>query len=293
MADAAYRGQDASVLIGLVGRGIGPSRTPAMHEAAARALGLPYVYRLLDVDRMPGQPPLGEVVAWAERLGFTGLNVTYPFKQAMLPVLTELSAETAALGAVNTVLFRDGRRIGHNTDYWGFRRSFSEAVADPGAARVLLVGAGGAGVAVAQALADLGVKALMVHDADPARARSLAVRLESSACPVSAVDVIDAGALAAVDAVVNATPVGMAKSPGTPFDAGLLSARHMVVDIVYFPLETALLRVARAKGCRTVSGEGMAIQQAVKAFELFTGASPNVALMLETFQSFDRRSPVA
>lgn len=293
MAYAASSGQTAPVLVGLVGRGIGPSRTPAMHEAAARVRGLPYVYRLLDVDRMNGHPQIDEIVGWAERLGFCGLNVTYPFKQAILPLLTELAPEAAALGAVNTVLFRDSKRIGHNTDYWGFRTSFAEAVANPGAMRVLLVGTGGAGVAVAQALIDLKVRGLLVNDADSNRAKALAQRLNTADCPVTPVDAIDAATLSAVDGVVNATPIGMAKAPGAPFDADLLARRHFVADIVYFPLETALLRAARAKGCLTITGEGMAIQQAVKAFELFAGVTPDAAVMRDAFHEFDRRSPAA
>lgn len=293
MAGAASGGRKASVLVGLVGSGIGLSRTPAMHEAAGRALDLPYIYRLLDADAMPGRPALADIVNWAERFGFNGINVTYPFKQAILPLLTDLAPEAASLGAVNTVLFHGGKRVGHNTDYWGFRRSFTEAVPDAASVGVLLIGAGGAGVAVAQALIDLGVRKLIINDADAARAAALAERLNSPSRPVESVKNIDGATLAAVDGVVNATPVGMAKSPGTPIDTDLLQRRHFVADIVYFPLETALLRAARARNCLTVSGEGMAIQQAVKAFELFSGMTPDSAQMRETFRNFDRQSPAA
>lgn len=293
MGAAASSGRNTSVLVGLVGAGIGLSRTPAMHEAAARALDIPFVYRLLDTDVMAARPTLEDLLLWSQRLGYTGLNVTFPYKQAILPLLDALSPEAEALGSVNTVLFAAGRRIGHNTDYWGFRRSFADAVAAPADVRVLLVGAGGAGVAVAKALVDLKVRSLAIHDIDAARARALAERLDSADCPVRAVEMVDAAALAGADAVVNATPAGMAKSPGAPFDATLLDRRHLVCDIVYFPLETTLLRSARAKGCRTVSGEGMAIQQAVKAFELFAGVSPDASVMTETFRSYDRQSPAA
>ncbi|MBK8456056.1 MAG: shikimate dehydrogenase [Phyllobacteriaceae bacterium] len=293
MAGAAPSGRNPSVLVGLVGAGIGLSRTPAMHEAAAEALGIGYVYRILDTDRMVDAPSLADLVDQAERLGFTGLNVTYPYKQQIMPYLDGLSAEAAAVGAVNTVLFRDGRRIGHNTDFWGFRTSFLEGVPRPAGSSVLLVGAGGAGVAVAHALVDAGVGALVIHDKEKTRASALASHLASPACAVSAIASLDEKAMASVDGIVNATPVGMAKLPGSPVDPALIAGRHWVADIVYFPLETELLRSARAKGCRVMSGEGMAVHQAVKAFELFTGAKPDVARMRQTFRTFDRQSPAA
>lgn len=271
------------ILVGLLGRGIQASRTPAMHEAEGEALGIPYVYRLLDADRM-GQVVLNDLVDHAERFGFNGLNVTYPYKQEILPLLTDLSDAAKALGSVNTVVFRDGRRFGHNTDMWGFKQSLLQGLPDVPRQTVLLIGAGGAGAAVGHALLDSGVDRLLIHDARPDSASALAVRLgrQFSADRASVVADLPTAA-AATDGIVNATPVGMAKLPGMPIDPNLLRAGCWVADIVYFPLETELLAQARRRGCRTLSGEGMAVFQAVRAFELFTGLEPDIDRMKAAF----------
>lgn len=276
------------VLVGLIGRGIQLSRTPAMHEAEGAAQGLAFVYRLLDADLMGDPaPPVAEILRFAEYFGFSGFNVTFPYKQEILPLLDELSDAAREVGAVNTVVLKDGRRFGHNTDMWGFREGFRRGM--QGAARdsVLLVGAGGAGVAVAHALLDCGVGRLQVADRQPERAEALAGRISARFGAGRAQAVGDLVAAAAeADGIVNATPVGMAKLPGMPLPAAAVEPRHWVADIVYFPLETELLRQARAKGCRTLSGEGMAVFQAVRAFELFTGITPDADRMKAVFAAF-------
>lgn len=291
VAAEAMRRNDASadvrtVLVGLIGRGVQLSRTPFMHEAEGRAQGLACVYRLLDTDRMGSpHPALAEIVRFAELFGFSGFNVTFPYKQEILPLLDELSPAARDLGSVNTVVLRDGRRFGHNTDLWGFRESFRHGMGGVPREAVLLLGAGGAGAAVAFALLELGVGLLLVHDLEPARASTLAARLESRfgagrARPAD--DLADAASLA--DGIVNATPVGMAKLPGTPLPPAMLAPRHWVGDVIYFPIETQLLRHARQIGCRTLSGEGMAIGQAARAFELFTGRPADLESMARHFQ---------
>lgn len=289
MAEGRSRRRPESILLGLVGQGIGASRTPAMHEAAAGALGRACVCRLLDTARMgPVPPALGDLLDQAIRFGFNGLNVTYPYKQAVLPLLDDLSPEAASIGSVNTVVIRGGRSGGHNTDYWGFRESFQREMTGVVRRRVLQLGAGGAGAAVARALLDCGVGELLLADAEPARAAALAEGLSGSRGRdrVTAADDLEAAA-AQADGIVNATPVGMAALPGTALPAGFLRPAHWVADIVYFPMETELLRAARALGCQTLAGRGMAIHQAVRAFELFTGLDPDVAVMRRAFESFD------
>jgi len=274
-----------SVLVGLIGKGIQMSRTPAMHEVEGRELGLNLVYTLLDTDRMgPSVPSLSELIRYAACFGFSGVNVTYPYKQEILGLLDQLSNDVAAIGSVNTVIFEGGRRIGHNTDLWGFRESFRRSMAGATRDTVLLIGAGGAGSAVAQALLDCGTGEILVHDIQAARAEVLAMRLTSrfGAGRISAISDISTVA-AAVDGIVNATPVGMAKLPGTPIDTALLHPRMWVADIVYFPLETEFLKAARRIGCRTMGGEGMAVFQAVRAFELFTGLAPSSMRMQAAF----------
>jgi shikimate dehydrogenase len=273
-----------AVLIGLAGRGIGASRSPVMHQREGMRLGMDYAYRLIDFDRFGLEDgALGDVISSAEELGFSGLNVTHPFKQSVVPFLTDLSPEASAIGAVNTVVFRHGRRHGHNTDSWGFAESFRESMGDCNLGSVVQFGAGGAGAAVAHALLELGVERLAVCDKALPRAGDLADRLNARfGGKVTALADVDA-ALAGAAGVVNTTPVGMEKYPGLPFAAELLSPRHWVAEIVYFPAETELLRLARQRGCRALSGLGMAVNQAVRAFELFTGVTPDKAAMTRHF----------
>ncbi|MGR7023142.1 shikimate dehydrogenase [Geodermatophilus sp. URMC 62] len=274
-------------LVGLVGSGIGPSLTPLLHEREADELGLRYLYRRLDLDRL--QRPasaVGEVLAAARLAGYDGLNVTHPCKQLVLEHLDELSPDAAALGAVNTVVLRDGRAVGHNTDWSGFARAFDRGLPEAPVHRVVLLGAGGAGAAVAHALLTLGVGRLTVLDVDGTRAGELAAAL-AGRFGAGRADGGDLGglpvALADADGLVHATPTGMAAHPGLPLDAGLLRPDLWVADVVYRPLETALVRTARERGCQVLDGGGMAVFQAVDAFRLFTGVEPDAGRMLAHF----------
>jgi len=276
-----------SILIGLIGSAIQASRSPALHEQEASALGLRYLYKLIDLDQ-PGLGPeaLPELLTAAERMGFAGLNITHPCKQAVIPLLHELSPDARDLGAVNTVLLRDGRRIGHNTDWYGFAESFRRGLPDVKRDRVVQFGAGGAGAAVAHAALTLGVELLTLIDTDPSRARSVADGLCARFGSGRAVAGGDAAAAVALaDGVINATPIGMANHPGLPFPADWLHPGLFVAEVVYFPLETALLRAAKAAGCRTLDGGGMAVFQAAEAFRLFTGLMPDPERMLRHFAS--------
>jgi shikimate dehydrogenase len=274
-----------SFLVGLLGAGIQASRTPSLHEYEGAAQGLRYVYRRIDIDALRLTPEaLPELLRAAERMGYDGLNVTYPFKQTIVRLLTDLSEDARQLGAVNTVLLRDGQRIGYNTDWWGFAESFRRGLSDVPLERVMQLGAGGAGAAVAHAALTLGVSKLSLLDVDPVRAQQLASHLGErfGAQRVVAVDDV-VTAMRDADGLIHATPTGMAKHPGLPLPPQLLHPRMWVAEIVYLPLETELLRVARALGCRTLDGSGMAVFQAVEAFRLFTGITPDAARMQEQF----------
>ena len=277
--------QRPAVLTGLIGSGIQASRTPALHEREGAAQGLRLIYKLIDLDVLRlGPEALGELLTAAERMGFSGLNITYPCKQAVVPLLDQLSPDARALGAVNTVLLKDGQRIGHNTDCSGFAESFRRGLPDVRRDRVVQLGAGGAGAAVAHALLAEGVGRLAISDTNAARAEGLAADLVARFGAGRAVAVGDLAAeVAAADGLVNCTPVGMAKLPGTPLPVALLRPALWVAEIVYFPLETELLRAARAIGCRTLDGGGMAVFQAVGAFRLFTGLEPDAARMQRHF----------
>lgn len=261
-----------------------------MHMAEAAAQGMRSVYRIIDVDLLPADDQnMKTIVHAAEMTGFNGLNVTYPFKMEVIDLLDELSPNAAAVGSVNTIVFRDGRRIGHNTDLWGFAESFRQNMPDAPLETLLLLGAGGAGVAVAHALADCGTRHLKIFDLDPARAEQLAtqVRANRPGLSVAPVTTVTEAARLDLSGVVNASPVGMAKTPGTPFPFDFLRPGMWVADIVYFPLETELLSAARQLGCRVLPGSGMAVFQAVRAFELFTGRRADPVRMKAAFDAFD------
>jgi shikimate dehydrogenase len=274
-----------TVLCGLIGHGIQASLTPAMHEREGDEQGLRSQYKLIDLQVLGlGVEALPELLQAAGRMGFTGLNITYPCKQAVIPLLDELSPDAAALGAVNTVLLRDGRRIGHNTDWSGYAEAFRRNMDGVALDRVVQLGAGGAGVAVAHALLTMGVGQLTIQDMDPARAQALAASLSERFGAGRAVACADLpAAMAAANGLVHCTPTGMAAHPGLPLPAELLRPALWVSEIVYFPLETELLRTARALGCRTLSGGGMAVFQAVQAFRLFTWREPDPERMLRHF----------
>ena len=274
----------ATLLLGLIGAGIQASRTPSMHEREARAHGVACTYRLLDLDVLGyGADFLPLLIDAAERAGFAGLNVTHPCKQIVIAHLTSLSDEARVLGAVNTVVLRDGARIGHNTDWSAFRESMQRGLPDASLRHVVQLGAGGAGAATAYAILEMGAERLELVDAVPARAEALVRRLEARfpgrvfAAPPSR------DALAEAAGLIHATPIGMASHPGMALPAEWLHERLWVAEVVYFPLTTALLHAARERGCRTLDGAGMAVWQAVEAFRLFTGVAADAERMRRFF----------
>lgn len=273
------------ILAGLVGRGIQASLTPALHQGEGDAQSLRYLYRLIDADQLGvDDSALPALVEGAQRSGFTGLNITFPFKQAIVPLLDELSEEARGIGAVNTVVFKDGKRIGHNTDCLGFAEGLRRGLPNVARRQVVQLGAGGAGSAVAHALLAEGVEQLTLFEVDAARGQALVENLSQRFGAGRARLGNDlAVALAAADGLVNTTPVGMSKLPGTPLPVHLLHERLWVAEIIYFPLETELLRHARALGCRTLDGGTMAVFQAVKAFELFSGRPADATRMQAHF----------
>lgn len=273
-----------SYLVGLIGSGIGPSLSPALHEREADRQGLRLLYRLIDIDTL-GVPPeaVGDLLRAARDLGFDGLNITHPCKQLVIEHLDALAPRAESLGAVNTVVFEDGRAVGHNTDVTGFAASFARGLPEAPLERVVQLGAGGAGAAVAHATLTLGAERVTVVDALPERAAALAGSLNRTfgeGRAAAARPDRQAELLAHADGIVHATPTGMAAHPGLPLPAELLHPGLWVAEVVYRPLETQLLRTARALGCATLDGGGMAAFQAADAFRLFTGREPDAARML-------------
>jgi shikimate dehydrogenase len=289
LQQAAATAAGRQLLVGLIGSGIQRSLTPALQEEEARAQGLRLHYQLIDLDRVPagaaqGVQALPSLLQAARTMGFAGLNITYPCKQAVIPLLDELSDEARAMGAVNTIVFRDGKALGHNTDGSGWRWGFQRHLPGADLGRAVLLGAGGAGSAIAHAALRMGMQALVVVDSDLGRASALVESLNAQYSGRRASFTADvAAALQGASGLIHATPTGMDKLPGLPLPAGLLRPDLWVSEIVYFPIDTALLQAARAVGCRVSDGGGMAVGQAIGAFEAFTGLQADAGRMLAHF----------
>jgi shikimate dehydrogenase len=282
-----------SVLLGLIGEGISASMSPRLHEHEAASNGLLCVYKIIDLAQLGLDPDnLPELLLAAERMGFVGLNITHPCKQRVVPLLDELSDDARTLDAVNTVLLREGRRIGHNTDLYGFAQNLRRFLPDAPLHHIVQFGAGGAGAAVAHAVLRAGTQQLTIIDVDVERSARLVGKLTDSFGPARAQLSIDAEeAMSTANGVINTTPIGMVGHPGSPLPASFLRPDLWVADIVYFPLDTDLIRAADQAGCRTLSGAGMVVFQAAEAFRLFTGVAPDVARMLRHFAELSACRP--
>ena len=290
MNDHCIRENRARLLLGLIGAGIQSSLTPAMHEREAAEHGLHSLYQLIDLDRLGLQADaLPELLAAAERMGFAGLNITHPCKQAVLPFLTDISDDARALGAVNTVVLREGRRWGHNTDWLAFSESFHRGLPGASIQRIVQLGAGGAGAATAYAMLKMGAGHITILDLDPGRGTSLAARCNSVFGEHRVSTTTDISVcLDAADGLIHATPTGMHGHPGIALAPALLRSDLWVAEVVYFPLETELLRAARTVGCPSLDGSGMAVHQAVEAFRLFSGLEADAERMRRHFVTMVR-----
>jgi len=272
----------------LIGHGISASLTPKMHMAEARALGVDYQYDVIDTHEPKfGQVPLAELVEATKAEGMVGLNTTHPFKLQAALLADKLIGAAAELASVNTLVFEGDQIIGHNTDYVGFRSALIRELPAADMRHVLLAGAGGAGRSVALALIDQGARRLTITDTDISQAARLADLLRSlrPGADVRAVLDVESIGFSTLSGFVNATPMGMKSHPGAAVDVGLLPKTSWVSDIVYLPLDTTLLKRARMRGLRTMTGAGMAVFQAVAAFSLITGHSANAARMRAHFEA--------
>ncbi len=269
--------------VGLLGHGIGPSLTPSMHVREGLELGLDYHYEIVDLVAQP-DVDLGAELARLEEAGFAAVNVTHPFKQAVLAHVEASSDVVERLGAANLVLLGTGRRIAHNTDYHGFRAGLEEFLGRRPRGAVLQVGAGGAGRATACALIDLGFERIAVHDRSEAATAALIERFDRGDGRVVGTGGDLAGWSARADGVVHVTPVGMREHPGVALDVDLLRADAWVAEVVYRPLDTELVRRARARGLATLDGGAMAVGQAVESIRLITGREPDPVRMHAHFE---------
>jgi shikimate dehydrogenase len=253
----------------VIGSPVRHSLSPALHNAAFAAAGVPWAYVAFEVAPGAARAALDAV----RTLGLGGLSVTMPHKDDVADAVDELDAGAAALHSVNCVVpLPDGRLRGCSTDGDGFVASMREAGHDPAGQRVVVVGAGGAGRAVIDALARAGAAEVVVLNRSRDRAVD-AARLAGAAGRVGVDDDI-----ATADIVVNATSIGLG-TDDVAIAPSLLRARHVVADLVYHPLDTGLLRAARALGAATVDGLGMLVHQAVLQQQLWLGNDPSPAVM--------------
>jgi len=280
------------MLVGLIGAHIGKSLAPALHEDAFAAQGWTGHYHLMD-SADGRERTLSDMLDAARTAGFAGVNITFPFKEAVLALLDEVAPEAAQIGAVNTVVFdKSGRTTGHNTDRSGFRAAFAETFGEDAVRGkpVLQLGAGGAGRAVAFAMMDLGAGHLGIYDQDRGRADQLCADLAKRGAGHCEALAAPEPAVAAAAAIVNATPVGMWSHPGLPMATDRIEGRHLVADVIYTPLETEFLKSAKAHGARTMGGAGMCVHQAVDAFRHFTGRPADLARMKRAFAAASQRT---
>jgi shikimate dehydrogenase len=270
-----------ALLCGLIGSGIQRSLSRALQEEEAGHHGIRLHYQFIDIDASSrGTDVLPTLIEAARVMRFAGLNITFPCKQLVMPLLDGLSDEARAIGAVNTVVRTGDRLIGHNTDSpgwgWGFRRALPKA----DLSRVVLLGAGGAGAAVGYAALNLGISELSVFDTEPSRAAALASNLGSHFPGRKIFQVKDLEtAVKVASGLIHCTPIGMTGHPGMPLPEEWLRREMWVSEIVYVPLETPLLKAARRIGCATVDGGQMNVGQAILGFKLFTGVDADPARM--------------
>jgi len=268
-------------LLGVLGDPVGHSLSPEMHNAALRAAGLPCVYLAFAV------PPaeLREAVAGLRAIGAIGVNLTIPHKEAILSMLDVIAPEAQAVGAVNTLEFRDGLLVGHNTDVAGILAALREADVRLDGASVVVMGAGGSARAVCWALRSSGAR-ITICNRTPSRAESLAAMLGNSP-GAGTVDVVEPGERSFVDAlqgaslIINTTSVGMSPRSEAMPEIPLRSLAHgtMVCDLIYRPRQTRLLKEAEEAGCRTMNGVSMLVHQGAASFRIWLGVEPDTVAM--------------
>lgn len=255
--------------LGLIGFPVAHSLSPVMHEAALNAAGLEGSYRALETPPQFLRARLQEI-----RREYAGVNVTIPHKESVRAYLDELSPEANAIGAVNTIVCDGHRLIGYNTDALGFISGLDEAGISYRSKKALVLGAGGAARAIAYALMEEGAH-VAVYNRTTQRARELC---ESLSLHLVSEPLLDA-AVRSCDLLINATSVGLKDPLVSPLPEGLLPREGAVVDIVYNPPLTRLMREAQNAGLPTLGGLPMLVWQGALAFELWTRVKPDIQVM--------------
>lgn len=269
---------NATIRLGLIGDNIARSQSPLLHVLAGRLCGLDVTYeRLIPVDR--GEA-FEAVFAHCRAEGFRGVNITYPYKERVVPLLAVCDPAIAAIGACNTVVFDRNPPSGYNTDYSGFVSAFRQAFASAAPGTVAMAGAGGVGKAVAFGLAALGCERLLIFDRDKPKAEALLSSLAAAHFDMRveiAASIEEATAEA--DGLVNCTPLGMVGYPGSAIPKAVIGRQRWAFDAVYTPVETEFLSDARRAGLAIVSGYELFFHQGIDAFRHFTGADVDAAAL--------------
>lgn len=255
--------------LGLIGKAIMNSSSPDLHVRLGQLTGIPTTYDLFDANEQPIKS-LAKQVDKVIAAGYRGVNVTFPWKETAVGLASRLSTGAKMVGAANTLVFENGEIIAENTDFTGFMSGFRATLDERKPGRVLLMGTGGVGKAVAFGLGQLGASEVILMDLDDAKSRQLAKELQQHGFTAS---IITAAQLADTvphcDGLVNCTPIGHEKSPGCPLPAELVQAHHWIFDAVYVPAVTEFISAAKQAGAAVVSGVSLFVYQGVDAFKLF------------------------
>ncbi len=260
-----------TIKLGLIGRGIGRSLAPRLHERLGELHDLAVTYEPIDADALNAFDPVAEMAS-RQAAGYAGLNITHPFKQTIAEAVDPADDRIRRIGAVNTVIFQDDGRIGYNTDFSGFKRAFADRMEGTAPGRVLICGCGGVGRAVAFALVDLGADQLWLFDKDRWQMRQVADDLIAAGAAVKTVaeeNLVEA--MDAADGLCNCTPIGMHRHPGLPMPAGGIGRQVWAFEAIYAPLRTDFVRHVEAAGIPLITGAGLFLFQGLDAFEIFTG----------------------
>ena len=255
--------------LGLIGKAIMNSSSPDLHHRLGELTGIPATYDLFDANEMPIgslEDQVREVIA----AGYRGVNVTYPYKEQAVRLATRPSEGARMVGAANTLVFEGDEIIAENTDFTGFVSGFRATLGERRPGRVLLIGTGGVGKAVAFGLGRLGAEEVILLDLDEDKARQLAGELEAQGFPASWISPAQlVETVPRCDGLVNCTPIGHEKSPGCPLPKELIASRHWIFDAVYVPAVTEFVAAARQAGASVMSGVSLFVFQGVDAFKLF------------------------
>lgn len=255
--------------LGLIGKAIMNSSSPDLHVRLGQLTDIPTTYDLFDANEQPIES-LESQVKKVIAAGYRGVNVTFPWKETAVKLATRPSVGAKMVGAANTLVFENGEIIAENTDFTGFMSGFRATLGERKPGRVLLMGTGGVGKAVAFGLGELGASEVILMDLDNAKSRQLADELQQQGFAASTITAAQlADTVPYCDGLVNCTPIGHEKSPGCPIPAALVQAHHWIFDAVYVPAVTEFIHAAKKAGAAVVSGVSLFVFQGVDAFKLF------------------------